>query len=104
MAGNRESVGRVDTSQLLDRGHRLIRSIPECGTGPEVIGARVGERVGWPPGSISLRAAGAPVGTACAEWLALNGCEEAAMQRVGVIGLGKMGLPIARISSIAASR
>src|SRR5271166_2609652 len=25
-----------------------------------------------------------------------HGCEEAAMQRVGVIGLGKMGLPIAR--------
>ncbi|MGP0025624.1 MAG: hypothetical protein ACLPKE_20035 [Streptosporangiaceae bacterium] len=48
----------MDTSQLLDRGHRLIRSIPECGTGPEVIGARVEERVGWPPGSISLRQPG----------------------------------------------
>jgi hypothetical protein len=60
-------------SRLLVRDHGLIRSIPERGTGPEVIGARVGEHVGWLPGKHQLPGQPAPVGSAGAERLALNG-------------------------------
>ncbi len=62
----------MDVSRLLDREYWLIRSITQRGTGLETVVARVDERVGWPPRSISFRAAGAPAGTAGAEWLALN--------------------------------
>ena len=76
MTGRQESAGRVDMSRRVDLDCWLIRSDPMRGTGPEAIGARVDEHVGWRPGSISFRVARALVGLvgkAGAERLALNG-------------------------------
>ena len=55
MTGSQESAGRVDMSWLRGRDYWLIRSIPERGTGPEVIGARAEEHASWLAGSISFR-------------------------------------------------
>jgi hypothetical protein len=54
MTGSQESAGRVDMSRLLGRDYWLIRSIPQRGTGPAVIGARAEEHVGWLPGKHQL--------------------------------------------------